>query len=150
MGPSLSYRESMTGNYWRLDAPTDERAITVSFEASARDLVAFARDRTWRLRGTIDAERLASGREMEGTLAFKLFEERRVPYRFTFRGDDGRRYELWGQKEWRGVAPLESMTILPASLYDESGQELARATLRFDLWADLGWWIRSFRLRLSG
>jgi hypothetical protein len=40
------------------------------------------------------------------------------------------------------------MTILPASLYDDSGEELARATLRFDLWADWANWVRSFRLRL--
>jgi hypothetical protein len=148
MAPGLSFRETMSGNYWRLDAPTDERAIAVSLEAHTGDLVAFARDRTWQIRGTIDAERLASGRDIEGTLAFKLIDERRVPYRFAFRGDDGRRYELSGQKEWRGLAPIESMTVLPASLYDDSGEELARATLRFDIWADLGHWMRSFRLRV--
>ena len=29
----------------------------------------------------------------------RLIDERRIPYRFAFRGNDGRRYELSGQKE---------------------------------------------------
>ena len=98
----------------------------------------FARDKTWRIRGTLDAERLATRSDAEGTLVFKLIDERRLPYRLRFRGDDGRFYELSGQKEWLGVAPLESMTTLPASLYDDAGEEIARATLRFDLTRGLG------------
>jgi hypothetical protein len=148
--PSLSYRERMSGSYWLLDAPTDERAIALNFEAKTCELVEFVRTRTWLLAGTIDAEGLASGREVEGTLGFRLIDERRIPYRFAFRGNDGRRYELSGQKEWSGLAPVESMTLLPATLLDEYGAELARATLRFDLRADFGQWLRSFRLRIRG
>src|SRR5580698_2750326 len=136
--PSLSYRERMSGSYWLLDAPTDERAIALNFEAKTCELVEFVRTRTWLLAGTIDTEGLASGREVEGTLGFRLIDERRIPYRFAFRGNDGRRYELSGQKEWSGLAPVESMTLLPATLLDEYGAELARATLRFDLRADFG------------
>jgi hypothetical protein len=148
--PSLSFRERMSGSYWLLDTPTDERAITLSFEAHAADVSEFLRTRTWSLAGTIDAERLARRREVEGTLRFSLIEERRLPYRFAFRGDDGCRYELRGQKEWTGLAPVSSMTLLPATLLDERGQELARATLRFDLRADWAEWVKSFRLRLGG
>jgi hypothetical protein len=138
----------MSGSYWLLDAPTEERAVSLTYEAHASDLAEFVRTRTWLLAGTIDAEGLASGR-VDGTLRF-AFHERRVPYRFAFRGDDGRRYELCGQKEWTGLAPVTSMTLLPATLLDERGEELARATLRFDLradWADL---MKSIRLRLVG
>jgi hypothetical protein len=41
------------------------------------------------------------------------------------------------------------MTLLPATLLDERGEELARATLRFDLRADWVDWMKSFRLRLG-
>ncbi|MGO9833681.1 MAG: hypothetical protein ACLP1X_05650 [Polyangiaceae bacterium] len=150
MVPGLSYRETMSGNYWRLDAPTDERAIAFTIEAHARSLIEFARSKTCRITGTIDAERLASGRDLEGTISFKLLSERRMPYRLSFCGDDGHRYELSGQREWSGLAPIESMTILPASLYDRSGDEVARATLRFDVRADWMSWIKSFRLRFGG
>jgi len=112
--PSLSFRERMSGSYWLLDAPTDERAITLSFQAQATDVGEFLRTRTWALAGTIDAEGLARSREIEGTLRFALIEERRLPYRFAFLGDDGCRYELSGQKEWTGLAPVSSMTLLPA------------------------------------
>ncbi|HEX4449117.1 MAG TPA: hypothetical protein VH044_20400 [Polyangiaceae bacterium] len=147
--PSLSFRERMSGNYWLLDAPAEERALALSFEAHTTELGEFLRTRTWALAGTIDAEGLARRREIEGSVRYALLEERRVPYRFAFRGDDGRRYELVGQKEWVGLAPVSSMTLLPATLVDDRGQELARATLRFDLLADWAEWVKSFRLRLG-
>jgi hypothetical protein len=148
MGPGFSFRETMSGNYWRLDAPTDERAIAFTIEARADDLRRFARDKTWRITGTIDAEGLASAREIDGTLSFKLYGERRLPYRFSFVGDDGHGYEFSGQKEYSGLSPIQSMTLLPASLYDTDGEELARAMLRFDVRSDLWRWLRSFRLHL--
>jgi hypothetical protein len=138
----------MSGNYWRLDAPTEERAISFTIEARADDVRRFARDKTWRITGTVDAEGLASAREIDGTLAFKLYGERRLPYRFTFVGDDGRGYEFSGQKEYSGISPIGSLTLLPASLYDAEGEELARAMLRFDVRSDLWRWLRSFRLHL--
>jgi hypothetical protein len=148
--PGFSFRETMSGSYWRLDAPVDERAIAFTIEARAKDLRRFARDKTWRITGTIDAEGLATARTLDGTLVFRLLDERRLPYRFTFVGDDGLGYELSGQKEFNGLAPLESLTLLPASLYDASGEELARATLRFDARSDLGRWLKSFRVHLLG
>jgi hypothetical protein len=148
VSPGFSFRETMSGSYWRLETPTDERAIAFTIDARASDIRRFARDKTWRITGTIDAEGLATKRDLEGTLVFKLLDERRLPYRFSFVGDDGLGYELSGQKEWSGLAPVESMTLLPASLYDADGRELGRATLRFDLRADLRRWVRSFRIHL--
>ena len=148
MFPGFSFRETMSGSYWRLETPTEERAIAFTIDARARDLRRFARDKTWTITGTVDAEGLASKRPLEGTLAFRLLDERRLPYRFKFTGDDGRDYELSGQKEWSGLSPIESMTLLPASLYDADGGELARATLRFDLRSDLASWMKSFRIHL--
>jgi hypothetical protein len=148
MLPGFSFRETMSGSYWLLDRPTEERAIALSIEAYAGDVRRFAANKTWRLRGTLDAEHLASRRPLDGTLVFKLFDERRLPYRLSFTGDDGKRYELSGQKEWSGLAPFESITLLPASLYDDAGEELGRATLRFDLRADWARWMKSFRIHL--
>jgi hypothetical protein len=148
--PGLSFRETMRGTLWLLDAPTQERAVDVTLEARSDDLRGLARDQTFRLRGTVDVEGLATHADAGGTLVFKLATERRLPYRVRFRGDDGRSYELSGQKEWLPVSPIESVTTLPASLYDEDGQEIGRATLRFDLRVD-GWhFLTSFRLHLLG
>ncbi|MGH7272298.1 MAG: hypothetical protein ACREJ3_17860 [Polyangiaceae bacterium] len=145
--PSLSFRETMSGRYWLLDAPVDERALTLTFEARTSHWSTFLRDKTWLLQGTIDAEGLASRSELAGTLTFGRLEERRLPYRFEFRGDDGKRYELTGHTEWSGLSPVESLTLLPATLSDDRGEEVARAMLRFDLRADWGSWLKSFRLR---
>ncbi len=148
MSPGFSFRETLSGSYWLLAEPTAERAIALAMEATTRDVRRFAVDKTCRLHGTLDAEGLASGRAVEGTLVFRLIEDRRLPYRLAFTGDDGKRYELSGQKEWSGLAPFQSITLLPATLYDEAGEELGRATLRFDLRADWARWMKSFRIRL--
>jgi hypothetical protein len=148
--PGLSFRETMHGTLWRLDAPIRESAVDVTLEVRSDDLRVLARDRTLQLRGTIDVEGLATNATVEGTLGFKLAPERRLPYRIRFQSDDGESYELSGQKEWLPVAPIASITTLPASLYDASGQEVARATLRFDVRVE-GWHLlRSFRLHLLG
>jgi hypothetical protein len=144
--PGFSFREELSGNYWRLEAPTEERTIRLRLETRVPDVAAFLQSRTAELSGHIDAEGLASARGVQGTLAFKLFEEQRSVYRFSFSTDDGRAYELCGQKEWNALAPLEAITLLPASLYDEQGQEVARATLRFDVRADWARWLASLRL----
>lgn len=144
--PGFSFREELSGSYWLLEQPTVERTIRVHLETRVRDAAAFLQSRTGELSGKIDAEGMASMREIRGTLAFKLFEEQRSTYRFTFLADDGRPYELCGQKEWNALAPLEAITLLPASLYDEKGGEVARATLRFDVRADWARWLASLRL----
>jgi hypothetical protein len=146
--PGFSFRETRSGTYWRRETPTEERAIAFTIEARTNNLRRFARDKTWSIQGTIDAEGLASGSALKGTLAFRLLDERRLPYRFEFTGDDGSSYELSGQKEWSGLSPIDSMTVLPASVYDADGRELARATLRFDLRSDFVRWLKSFRFHL--
>jgi hypothetical protein len=146
--PGFSFREKMSGMYWRLDAPTEERAIAFDLVASASSIRRFAIDKTWIVKGTLDAEGLATARPAQGTLVFRLLDERRLPYRVAFTGDDGQKYELSGQKEWSGLSPVESMTVLPASIYGVDGEELARATLRFDLRNELVPWLKSFRIHL--
>ena len=148
MLPGLSYRETLSGNYWRLDAPTDERTIALTIEAYARSVIELAQNKTWQVSGLIDADDLATRRPLEGTISYRL-AERRVPYRLSFAGDDGRRYDLRGQREWNGLYPIGSLTVLPASLHDRNGDEIGRATLRFDVRADLAAWLGSFRLRFD-
>lgn len=139
----------MSGSFWLLDAPTEERALAVSFEASTEDVRGLVAGRGFEVAGTIDAQGIAAGSDLSGSVGSRLFHERRIPYRFAFFGDDGRRYELSGQREWSGLAPVDSLTLLPATLYDEHGEEIGRATLRFDWRADSGHWLKSWRVRLS-
>ena len=146
--PGMTFREDLAGHYWWLSNPVAERPMELRLTACAPDVGAALHSRIWRLSGTVHAEGLASHNEIEGTLAFRLLDERRLPYRCRFRGDDGRLYDLCGQKEWNALAPLDTVTLLPASLYDETGCEVARATLRFDLRADWSQWLRDIKLVL--
>lgn len=148
MRPGFVFAETMRGSFHLLSDPARDRAIAFTAVASAKSLRGFARDPVVQIEGDIDAEGIAKGRPLRGSLGLKLLSERRLPYRLTFAGEDGAEYELRGQKDWSALSPIESMTTLPASLYDARGAELARATLRFDLRSDLFRFLRSFRLRL--
>ena len=141
----FSFRQTLSGVYWRLDAPTQEQALVIAITATTDNLRAFARDRTWKVSGTLHAERLATRSPIEGTLAVKPLDGRRLAHHLWFSGDDGARYELVGQGEWSRVSPIESLTLVRASLYDQGGLEIARCTLRFDLRSDWAKWLKSFR-----
>ena len=78
----------------------------------------------------------------------KLSDEKRIPYDLTFEGDDGRTYRLRGQRDFFVHDAVDSLTILPASLFDEAGVEVGRAVLRFDPKNDLGALVKSFRPRM--
>jgi hypothetical protein len=146
MTPGFFFHETMRGSYHLLESPTVERAIEFTVKVSASDVRRFLKDKTWTIRGDVDVEGLASRRPLEGTIGFRMLDERRMPYRLSFTADDGKSYELRGQKEWSALAPVESMTVLPASLYDAQGREVGRATLRFDARNELGKFLKSFRL----
>ncbi len=143
------FRETMRGTYYLLEAPTDERAMHFTLEASARGLRQFARDKLTRVEGEVTLEGFADARPLQGTLALRMIDQRRLPYDFTFTGNDGKLYRFRGQKDMNVLAPVQSLTVLPATVYDESGDEVARTNVRFDLRGDLRKFIRSFRMTLQ-
>lgn len=145
MVPGLAFRENMHGSYWRLDAPTHVLSVAVTLDARA-DVTSLLRERELSVAGTIDAERLATRRSIDGTLAFRFARDGRFHYRLRFHGDDGAPYELGGQKEWSPLAPVASLSVLAASLYDGSSGELGRATLRFSQRGGLWTVLRTVRL----
>lgn len=147
--PGFRFRETMRGSYYRVDAPVEDRAIEIVLTVETTDLRRFARDKTWTVTGHIDAEGLATRRALDGTLEMRLFDERRLPYRCRFTGDDGAAYELRGQKELLPISPIDSLTVLPASIYDANGEEIARVVLRFDARNELRPFLRSFRLAFA-
>jgi hypothetical protein len=102
--------------------------------------------------GTVFAEALAArlpqGVPLHGTLTMKLFDEKRIPYDLSFDGDDGQVYRLRGQRDFFMHDAVDSLTILPASLYDAAGTEQGRAILRFDPKTELPAMMRSFRPRI--
>jgi hypothetical protein len=141
----FTFRETMRGRFFLLSDPLTERKITFSLIAQAAQLRRFALDKTCYIAGHVTADGLATNQSLVGTLKLLLVQEGRLPYRFSFAGDDGRSYAFVGQKEFSLLAPIQTMTELPAAIYDENQAEIARATVHFDIQNDLGQFLRSFR-----
>jgi hypothetical protein len=141
--------EALSGSYYVLDAPLVDRAIRFQIRLGIDGLRAFLRDKRVGARGTLFAEGLAEGGgdgvPTTGHVTMRLFEERRVPYDLGFTTDEGRRFRLRGQRDFFMHDLVDSLTILPASLYDERGAEVGRATLRFDARRELPRTLRSLR-----
>ncbi len=157
MGLGFQLVESLSGGYYRLDEPFRDHAIRLTLRLGVNGVRRFLRQRKVDARGVIFAEGLAerdkAGVPLEGTLTMKLFDEKRIPYDLAFEGDDSRIYRLRGQRDFFMFDAMDSLTILPASLYlDEDPHsaptEVGRAVLRFDPKTDLGPLVKSFRPRL--
>jgi len=147
---AFRFREHLRGIYWMLDAPLDERAIDVTLEATSLPVHKLPRERIARLRGRASLERLAHDVAVDGTLEFRIKDEQRLRYEVTFGCDDGRRLRLRGDKDLaRWFAPAEAVSTVPASLYDETGKELGRAVVRWDVRSEGGALLKSFRLRFA-
>lgn len=144
--------ESLSGSYYRLDEPLVDRAIRFTIRLGVDGLRRFVRERRVSARGTICVEGLAEGGgngvPAEGAVTVRILEEKRIPYDLGFEADDGRHYRLRGQRDFFVHDAIDSLTILPASLYDDAGREIARATLRFDPRRELPLTLRSIRPRL--
>jgi hypothetical protein len=145
----FSFEETMSGSYHLLSSQLDERAISFSLFARVAGIRQFLKDKLARVQGEVNVEAFADHRPLEGTLALKLFDEQRLTYDFTFDANDGRRYRFHGQKDVTMIDLFDTMTTLPASIYDAAGSEIARAVLRFDARANLATFLRSWRARLG-
>ncbi len=152
MGFGFEMKESFSGSYYRLDEPLRDHAMRISLRLDVDGMRRFLRERKVVAVGTIFAEQLAerapNGVPLQGTLTMKLFDEKRIPYDLTFEGDDGRTWRLRGQRDFFVHDAVDSLTILPASLYDDAGIESGRALLRFDPKTELPALVRSFRPRV--
>ena len=145
--------ESFSGSYYRLEEPLRDHPMRIVLRLGVSGMRRFLRERRVEAAGTVYADRLAErepgGVPIHGSLTMKLFDEKRIPYDLSFEADDGRIVRLRGQRDFFVHDAVDSLTILPASLYDDAGLEMARATLRFDLRTDLGALVKSFRPRLG-
>lgn len=145
MNLGFAFGETLRGNYYLLDDPTNERAMNFTIRAVAKGVVAFAHDPVAHIEGRLSLEGFADDVSLEGNLAFRLRRQRRLTYDFTFFGNDRKPYRFRGQKDFTPLGIIESFTTLSGSLYDEGRSEIGRATLRFDLRSEFVKLLGSFR-----
>lgn len=146
-GIGFEFTETLAGSLRRPGEVGSDQAIACTFRGAADDSHAFARSGLLCLDGEVNAEGLADGQPLNGTLDMSALLRRRLPYKFTFRGNDGREYRFAGSKRVTFRRLLRSMTTLPAAIYDEAGEKVAQCELRFDYRSDVWGFLRSFRLR---
>jgi hypothetical protein len=97
------------------------------------------------LRGVVHAEPLARAAPATGTITIRPLGERIIRYELSFSGDDGKTYQLVGQKDIRWRDMVHTFTHLPAEIRDAGHRRVGSCQTRFDLKRD--WWrfLRSFR-----
>jgi hypothetical protein len=146
MSLGFGFRERLTGSYYLLSSPLEDRAVRLHLVAKVDGIRKFLRDKLAVLEGEIDLEGFAEKKPISGTIGLKLIDEGRIPYDFRFEGDDGKIYRFQGRCEFTPIAIADSLTVLPASLYDDARHEIGRAVLRFDIRGELMNVVRSFRV----
>ncbi|MGN6108248.1 MAG: hypothetical protein ACTHU0_24285 [Kofleriaceae bacterium] len=99
------------------------------------------------LRGQVYAPPIAQGVDAEGVITIRPLGQRIIRYELSFVGDDGKPYELVGQKDIRWRSPVKTFTYLPAEILDEDHRRVATCETSFDLRNDGLPFLRSFRLR---
>jgi len=152
VGLGFELSESFSGSWYRLEQPLGDLAIRLSLAWDVNGLREFLRDRRIEVGGRAFVEGLAerdpAGVPLAGAASMRLFDQKRIPYDFAFEADDGTTWRFRGQRDFFVHDLVDSLTILPASLYDPAGVESGRAVLRFDLRTELSPMMRSFRPRV--
>ncbi len=141
----FQFSEAMSGTVEWDDEPGHKHPFRFEVTAhagSTRDHLATGRAL---LHGVVHAAPRVHAAEAEGTIVIRPIGQRIVRYELSFVGDDGKRYEMVGQKDIRWRAPLRTWTHLPAEIVDEDHRRVATCDTTFDLRHD--WWsfLRSFR-----
>jgi hypothetical protein len=144
----LVFKERLTGSHYLLDRPLEDRAAALALEVSVVSLRDFVRVPALDAQGELTLEGFADKRPVAGSISLKIANEQRILYDLRFTGDDGRPYQLSGQRDLTVPKVVDALSTLPASVCDESGTEVGRAMLRFDAKNELSQMMRSIRVKV--
>jgi len=145
----FEFTEVMSGTYTRAGQPGETGAIRFQGTARAADLIRHARDGMTTLDGTLDMEGFADDVPISGTIEIRPLVGKIIRYDFSFTGNDGNPYRFSGQKDIRFAEIVRTMTTLAGSITTPDGGEVARATLHFDVKADLVPFLVSWKAGVS-
>ena len=144
--PGFRFEERMSGHYHLLTGPPEDRPIEFTMTARARSLPRFLRKPVAEIEGEADLRGFADHKPARGTMLLDLLAGRRIGYDFEFPGNDGHTYRFKGQKDVELGRLRETMSTLPAGLFDGSGTRIGEATVHFHYSTDLVRFLRSWRL----
>jgi hypothetical protein len=141
----FQFAETMSGTFELDAAPGQKHPFKFEITAQAESTLAHLRDGKAEVRGVLTAPPLAASTDVEGTITIRPIGQRIIRYELSFFGDDGRGYELVGQKDIRFRSLRRSFTYLPAEILDEDHRRVATCETEFDLRHDWFSFLRSFR-----
>ena len=93
-----------------------------------------------RITGKVFMEGVVDGAPLDGRIEISPLWKRTIAYEFTF-PVEGKTHRFQGTKNVKFYRPVHSMTVLPGKVYDDKGNVVAEATVRFllrDLFSFLG------------
>ena len=141
----FQFAEVMAGTVEWATQPGVEHPFSFEVTAEATSTRDHLRDGKAMLRGVVHAPPLARAADAEGTITIRPVGQRIIRYELRFAGEDGKTYELIGQKDIRWRAPVRTFTYLPAEILDDQHRRIGTCRTTFDLKRH-GWsFLRSFR-----
>ncbi|HWU89507.1 MAG TPA: hypothetical protein VN253_19735 [Kofleriaceae bacterium] len=141
----FQFAETMAGTVEWGTEPGVRHPLRFDITARAESTRQHLADGKATVRGTLHAPPIAEGVDVEGVITIRPIGQRIIRYELAFTGDDGKHYELVGQKDIKWSSPLRTFTHLPAEILDEQHRRVGTCDTSFDLAHD--WWsfLRSFR-----
>jgi len=141
----FQFAETMAGTIEWDASPGIQHPFRFDITASADSLREHLKDGKAVLHGTISAPPRADSADVQGVITIRPLDQKIIRYELSFVGDDGKTYELVGQKDILWKHPIRTWTNLPAEILDEDHRRVATCKTTFDL--KNHWWsfLRSFR-----
>jgi hypothetical protein len=141
----FQFAETMSGTIEMDAQPGVRHPFRFEVTAEAESMREHLRDGKATLRGVVCAPPIVDSADAEGLITIRPLGQKIIRYEISFYGDDGKGYELVGQKDIRFRSPIKTFTHLPAEILDEDHRRVATCQTTFDLRND--WWsfLRSFR-----
>jgi len=141
----FSFAETMAGTVeWDAD-PGKQHPFSFEISVHADSTRAHLKSGVAQIRGIVHAPPIAAAADAEGTITIRPVGQRIIRYELTFTGDDGRRYEVVGQKDIKYRRLLATFTTLPLEILDEEHRRVATCLTRFDLRGQGLSFLKSFR-----
>jgi hypothetical protein len=141
----FTFAETMAGTFEMDAQPGVRRPFKFEVTAHAESTRKHFSDGKAALRGVVYAPPLAEAADAEGVITIRPIGQRIIRYELSFIGDDGKPYELVGQKDIKWRSLLKTFTELPAEILDEEHRRVATCQTSFDAKNDLWRFLRSFR-----
>jgi hypothetical protein len=141
----FEFAETMSGTIEMDAEPGKKHPFKFEIRAHAESTRKHFADGRAQVNGVISAPPIAISADADGTIVIRPIGQRIIRYELSFLGDDGKRYEMVGQKDIRWRRAIETLTTLPAEILDEEHRRVATCLTRFDYRNDLWSFLRSFR-----